>query len=260
MAALQDQEEQSSEVDKCGECTQDTAGHTIIRIVRVGEVFKYVVPSFPVFEARLAHVEYCIIAGEEEDGTVYDGFIRHVDGLCDDTTLRLCVGHKYAFFITKEEFRRSIDISGPDLYTPFGNDLFVMWQWTVIQSEPGDSETEGVAEREDECSSSSDELDNARNSPTNKENLYSIVFKCIGSTKEDQYQETLAGMALKKRSGEQLEVRIHSEPLNPFDSRAIAVQCFYNDKWERVGYLVRDVLEEVHQAFEEKKLCEVEME
>ena len=71
--------------------------------------------------------EYCIIAG----GTVYNGFICHVDGLCDDTTLRPCVGHKYAFFISKEEFRKTIDISGPDLYTPFCNDLFVMWQWTV---------------------------------------------------------------------------------------------------------------------------------
>ena len=107
------------------------------------------------------------------------------------------------------------------MYTPFGNDLFVVWQWTVIHNEPGDSETESVAEREDECSTSSDELDDASNSPTNKENLYFIVFKCIGSTKEDRYQETLAGMALKKRSGEQLEVRICSEPLNPFDSRAI---------------------------------------
>ena len=52
MATLQDQEDLSSEVNKCGECTQDTAGHTIIRIVRVGEDFKFVVPSFPVFESQ----------------------------------------------------------------------------------------------------------------------------------------------------------------------------------------------------------------
>ena len=104
------------------------------------------------FEARLAHVEYCIIA---VDGTVNDGFIHHVDGLCHDTTFRLCVGHKISLFISKEEFGKSIDIKGPDLYTPFGNDLFVTWQWTVIHNEPVDSETESIAEREDKCSSSS---------------------------------------------------------------------------------------------------------
>ncbi len=65
-------------------------------------------------------------------------------------------------------------------------------------------------------------------------------------------------MALKKRRGEVTDVR-HPEPFNQYDSSAIAIEGFVDHSWERVGYLVREVLENVHTAQQDNKIVLVEL-
>lgn len=52
-------------------------------------------------------------------------------------------------------------------------------------------------------------------------------------------------------------VRFSPEPNNQFDAKANAFQCYVEGKWQRVGYVVREVLDEVHQAMNKKKVVDV---
>ena len=53
--------------------------------------------------------------------------------------------------------------------------------------------------------------------------------------------------------GMDVPVKIAPEPDNPKDSRAIAI-CYVDGTWNQIGYLVREVLEEVHKAIEHNKI------
>lgn len=51
------------------------------------------------------------------------------------------------------------------------------------------------------------------------------------------------------RNNEDVPVRLTPEPNNPYDSQAIAFECQLKDKkWRRIGYVVREALEEMHRA------------
>ena len=75
---------------------------------------------------------------------------------------------------------------------------------------------------------------------------HTVRFKCIGVTKEQSYQETLAQVAQLHRSGLDVEVKLSPEPSNPIDSKAIAFTCKIGDSWQKVGYVVHEALDEVH--------------
>ncbi len=66
--------------------------------------------------------------------------------------------------------------------------------------------------------------------------------------------ELLALAAKKRREGEPVPVRIQEEPNNPVDARAIAFMCKVTDQWERIGCLVREALDAVHEAMGHKKI------
>jgi len=42
------------------------------------------------------------------------------------------------------------------------------------------------------------------------------------------------------------------------DVRAIAIMCNINHTWERIGYIVKEALDDVHAAIEEKKILNVQ--
>ena len=46
--------------------------------------------------------------------------------------------------------------------------------------------------------------------------------------------------------GGSVPVRIEHEPDNPYDSKAIAFKCLLNCKWQRIGYVVRECLDNMH--------------
>ena len=88
---------------------------------------------------------------------------------------------------------------------------------------------------------------------------HSVTFKCIGCTKELKYQETLARIAQLRNRGEEVECRLEPEPDNPYDSQAIAFKCKVDDRWHTIGYVVKEILTEVHQALSEDKVTAVSL-
>lgn len=65
---------------------------------------------------------------------------------------------------------------------------------------------------------------------------------------------TVSGVAKKKMDqGVVVPVKIVKEPHNPVDSRAIAFMCCVDKAWERIGYIVKEALNDVHSALNDKK-------
>ena len=86
---------------------------------------------------------------------------------------------------------------------------------------------------------------------------HTVTFKCIGVMREHRYQEVLRRAKDLRALGIDVPVKIAPEHDNPKDSRAVAVTCYVDGTWHRIGYLVREVLEAVHQAIEHKKIQSV---
>ena len=91
------------------------------------------------------------------------------------------------------------------------------------------------------------------------------MFKCLGCTKQVQFQEKLAQIAVLLNSDKHVPCRLELEPDNPIDSKAIAFSCYIGESWCTIGYVVSEVLdrrsafstgrEEDHQHC--NKFCEV---
>ena len=252
--------EATNTASTCEECCEESSTHTFITINWVGCTFKYVVPSFPVFSAMLTHMRF----SREGDGNVYDGFFNNEDGavkLTQGSThikASICGGFWNSFMIPCDEAAKSIEVEGN--LKVWTDSVFVMWKWLVV--EVNDSDVDDDVNEEcgaDDVSISNVDDKDGSDPNEEEEKLHTITFKCIGSNKEHQYQEVLAEMNLKRKRGDKINVRITPEPHNCFDSRAIAVEAETNSKWERVGYLVNDVLECVHKVLATNKLVSVEM-
>lgn len=89
--------------------------------------------------------------------------------------------------------------------------------------------------------------------------LHSVTFKCIGATKERIYQATLEKLAELLDSGCSVATKIVPEPSNKIDSKALSFQCFHKDKWIVIGYVVHELLDEVHQAITKHLVTNVEL-
>ncbi len=55
-----------------------------------------------------------------------------------------------------------------------------------------------------------------------------------------------------------MPVSLLKEPLNPRDSKAIAFKCQLDGKWETIGYVVSELLDEVHHAMDTGRITSVE--
>ena len=75
---------------------------------------------------------------------------------------------------------------------------------------------------------------------------HSVIFKCVGVTKDNHTQEVLAMAVQKLKKQEQVDVRLRKEPNNPKDSHAIAFDFKLITKWERIAYVVKECLDSVH--------------
>lgn len=58
--------------------------------------------------------------------------------------------------------------------------------------------------------------------------------------------------------GVSVPVKLIPKPLNPCDSRAIAFVCQLNGKSHTIGYVVSELIEEVHAAIDGSKILSVE--
>jgi len=87
---------------------------------------------------------------------------------------------------------------------------------------------------------------------------HAVIFKCIGVHKERRYQDVLSEASRKLDDGDNVPVKLYPEPDNPVDSKAIAFMCqITGSAWERIGYAVSEVLDELHEAMSRGKIISV---
>ena len=76
----------------------------------------------------------------------------------------------------------------------------------------------------------------------------------MGTTKEDRYQETLARVAQLRNAGQEVLCKLQPEPENPIDYLAIAFRCEVDSSWHAIGYVVKEALNDVHEALSAKRI------
>lgn len=87
--------------------------------------------------------------------------------------------------------------------------------------------------------------------------LHTLAFKCIGVTRETGYQVSLKAARDLIESGQDVPVKLEAEPSNKWDPNALSFKCLLNDEHVRIGYVVKELLDEVHQSIKQKKVVEV---
>ena len=155
----------------------------------------------------------------------------------------------------EDEFLLEINIENMQ-HDPRG--VFVIYEWDWLTEVWSDME---VITRDNlfDCSYSSASSRQSSPHPLNvvtptPDITHVIVFKCIGAARDKKQQEALEKAFCARENGEIVQVKIEPEPTNPYDSKAI---CKVEGTWCRIGYIVREVLNEVHQALRENNILYV---
>ena len=138
--------------------------------------------------------------------------------------------------------------------------VYLVWEWEMEECAEcyGDENSDGneedkIKEEEDEDAG---EL-GAEEDEDNTDIVHTLTFKCIGATKDMQQQLVLRQAKELLQQQKEVPVRLSPEPDNPYDTQAIAFQCFIDGTWHRVGYVVQEALQEVHDAMRNDKIKEV---
>ena len=105
------------------------------------------------------------------------------------------------------------------------------------QSEDDDPCNEPDSEPE-ESSDEGTEADRSRH--------HTVVFKCIGATKSNLIA-----------SGRSVPVWLNKEPHYPYNSRAIAFTYYVDGQWKRIGYVVVEIVDKVHNAIDRNQILSV---
>ena len=86
---------------------------------------------------------------------------------------------------------------------------------------------------------------------------FTVTFKCIGTQHDMHAQSILSKVSQMLGNGQEVPVNIYTEPDNPYDANAIAFKCWVDNKWHRIGYVVREALDCVHEALHTRSITEV---
>ena len=78
-----------------------------------------------------------------------------------------------------------------------------------------------------------------------------------GTHKRKKYQDTLRYAKQQLDNGIRLPLKLQPEPDNKYDSKAIAFMCQDNLDWQRIGYVLRELTDEVHSAINNGKILNV---
>lgn len=125
-----------------------------------------------------------------------------------------------------------------------------LWEWVDqwdAESDYDDFFTE-VAENQSEVGLSETKMEDG---------LHTVAFKCIGASRDAEQQRVLKLVHNLLESKEHVLVKLEPEPSNPFDAHAIAFMTYIEEKWQRIGYVVREVLKDVHNAMASGNIVEV---
>ena len=149
------------------------------------------------------------------------------------------------------EFSKEIDIAG-HTHDPGGIFVIFKWDWIDVL----DSKLDQMA-----STASSTTYTSARSTASHSQSpaplpastppiTHTLVFKCIGAVRDGKQQKVLEDAYIARQRGEIVQVKLEPEPDNPYDSQAISFTCRTGPGgvWKRIGYVVRECLEEVHIA------------
>ena len=131
--------------------------------------------------------------------------------------------------------------------------MLVVWEWEHQNLEEHHhlSSSSSVAEQ-----GNSDEEILYEDISTNS--THKLTFKCIGVTRAAEYQSTLRKVRDAMIEGNSTSVKIMHEPTNPQDSQALAFVCEIDEQWHTIGYVIRELIEEVHSAMNSGDILSVE--
>ena len=161
------------------------------------------------------------------------------------------------------ELQRSIDTDG---FVFLENVAFIIWKWDWIDDNfkggiesSTMSDIQVIPETPPQIDSDDESklADGAMALDLCSQMTHTVTFKCIGTTKETQYQERLKQIAQLRDRGLQVSCRLKPEPDKPFDSNAIAFKCQIDGTWQVIGYIVREAVNEVHEDLAANKVIKV---
>ena len=132
--------------------------------------------------------------------------------------------------------------------------VYVVWKWEWVDDSPALSPVcPSPPPHNSSPTESGDET-----YPADELQHHVVKFKCIGANKDQTALEVLKMLAqLSNGELRKIDVKLVPEPKNPFDAKAIAFVTFCDGKWHRIGYVVREALDEVHSAMNDKKIVDV---
>ena len=134
--------------------------------------------------------------------------------------------------------------------------LLIIWRWHSDDVDDIDEESSVRSEDQDSPLTTQMSENEAEESSEDTEES-AVAFKCIGVTRDPDYQSLLAEVKDRLKNMEEVPVKLTPEPTNQFDSRAIAFQCNHNGSWQTIGYIVREALDDVHDAIAHSKIVSV---
>ena len=136
------------------------------------------------------------------------------------------------------------------------------WEWQDDIDHVSEASSEGITAINPDIESCCDEdEDNKEDDESNDDDdsrTHTVTFKCIGTTHHVDAQDTLCRASRLLNKSEHVPVNIIPEPDNPYDSKAIAFKCFVGGAWNRIGYIVKEALESVHSARDQRSIAAVE--
>ncbi len=160
-----------------------------------------------------------------------------------------------------EEFANEVkEVQNMRLYS---GSVLVVWKWTcddtTMLTENSEESYNIIIQDsndEDNVSNEGEAVDTVICMATARE--HTITFKCIVATRDQAWQQSLRAARDKLEKGIVIPVRLKPEPNNVRDSKAIVFECYLEGKWFRIGYIVRELLDEVHDVIKKGLIARVE--
>lgn len=234
----------------------DPGAQLALYVLQLLQSYKYTVPTFTVFHERLWH-GVCQVLDDDDHSTVVDVLFK--EDCVPQLLPPFSVNVSKFCCVQVADIRAQIPLKDIRLYK---EKVLVVWECDETTDTTGQNHRL-VTVIEDEplplANSTDDDSDDFEEPPSSAATLHphTVVFKCIGATRDTQSQRVLYQAKSKLDSGWSVPVRMRPEPTNIHDARAVIFECRLDDKWQKIGYVVKDILEEVHFAIDNNLVMEV---
>ena len=135
----------------------------------------------------------------------------------------------------------------------------VIWEWEWVDKDNVTHVSDTVLSHNSIENDESSEMEFGSDTSVSIEELpvYTETFKCIGCQHDLEAQQVLQIVSQMMRNGDIVPVNIFHEPSNRYDSRAMAFKCWIRDEWKRIGYVVKETLDAVHNAKDRSEITDV---